>query len=293
MYEQEIAAIKRAHRECCYYENIRMSINIRLGWAIRNAMGWRKTLPEKERKKIEATTMRIVGGKDVPAEFERMVSNTAMAREAFELAEKIKTKLLEDLAEQFDVWEGFGKGIRGFGSKSLAVIIAEAGDLSGYATDAKLWKRMGISPGQNRVPKNLSKDDRKQAWIDRGYNSIRRSRMFVVGEAIIKAQVRKVKDADGNDTGERAALGVYGELYLRRKLHTQKTHPEWWTDKDGKAKADPKTGRPISEHGNKDAHRYVEKRLLRDLWRAWREATEGMSEGTKIYVPPTEIRDAA
>jgi hypothetical protein len=254
-----------------------------LGAFLRQMLGWRASLPEKERNKIKRQAAAILAGKgDSP--WTALIEATREGRKASDTLEAAHKKSMERLAAQLPVWKTFGEDIRGFGAISLAVIIAEAGDLDDYPSHAKLWKRMGLAvidgAKQGTVPKGLSREATKEAWIARRYSPVRRSHIFMIGESLVKAQVRQVRDTDNNDTGERVALGPYGEAYLRRKEHTQRTHPEWWCDKDGKPKLDPDTGRPISDHGNYDAQRYIEKRLLRDLWKAWRRAGGPVSKRT-------------
>jgi hypothetical protein len=289
--ERLIAGIRRFHRDRCFMMDTRKVVDLRLGAHLRRVLGWRMDLPEAERKAIAAEASRVMEDGDGP--YEKMIAASHAAREIFAENEEAARKEMAKLAALLPVWESFGKAIRGFGEVSLAVIVAEAGDLSDYDSDAKLWKRMGLAPGQNRVPPGLSREDRAKAWITRGYSPKRRSQMWNVGAALIKAQVRVVKDADGKDTGERIAIGKYGEVFLRRKLHTQQTHREWWRDKDGNPKLDPKTGRPTSDHGNKDAQHYMEKRLLRDLWRAWRRADPHVAERPVEKVPAAPFQQAA
>src|SRR5260370_31776640 len=283
---QIIARIKFLHRDRCFAMNVRKILNLKVGSRLRIQLGWQRDKPEAERKRIAAQAKRLM---NEPDSEDNAVIGTRAAREPFEAMEAGAKKAMAALAKQLPVWDVFGKGVRGFGEVSLAVIVAEAGDLSNYASKAKLWKRMGLAPGQNRVPPGLSREDRKQAWIKNKYSPPRRSRMWNVGETLFKAQVRIIKDADGKDMGERIAIGKYGEVYLRRKLHTQQTHPEWWHDKDGNEKIDKKTGRQISDHGHNDAQRYMEKRLLYDLWRAWRPATDGVAGKAppKVAAPPS------
>lgn len=265
--EVVVASIKQFHRRRCFAMEQRKRMDLALGSYLRLQLGWRKDLPEAERKAIAKAASDLM---DDPDTEDNVIIGTRMAREPFETLEKTALKHMEKLAEQLPIWESFGKAVRGFGAASLAVIVAEAGDLANYATEAKLWKRMGLAVMDGVRQGGLSKNAKAEEWIEHGYNKQRRSRMWNIGETLFKAQVRQVKDADGKDTGERVAFGPYGESYLRRRLLTQQTHPEWWVDKDGVPKLDPKTRRPMSDHGNNDARRYMEKRLLRDLWRAWR-----------------------
>ena len=55
------------------------------------------------------------------------------------------------------------------------------------------------------------------------------------------------------DTGERISLGPYGELYLARKAYEAEHHPDL-----------------TPKHRDMRARRYMVKRVLRDMWRAWR-----------------------
>src|SRR5262249_9309996 len=87
-----------------------------------------------------------------------------------------------------------------------------------------------------------------------------------LGENLIKHQVRKVKDADGKDTGEKVATGMYGAAYLRKKAEYLE---RGWT----------------KNHAHRAAHRYMEKLAIKDLWRAWRG--QGTSDFQRDDAPPT------
>lgn len=97
-----------------------------------------------------------------------------------------------------------------------------------------------------------SKQSDKGKALDHGYNPSRRSAMWNIGETIIKANVRNVKDDAGERTDESTSIGYLGQVYLDRKKDYAARHPE-------KTKA----------HINNDAKRYMEKRLLKMLWKAW------------------------
>jgi len=132
----------------------------------------------------------------------------------------------------------FVEAISGFGWIGLAQIIGETGNLANYSNPGKLWKRLGLAPYNGKSPaqwkfdKGLTSSD----WIEVGYSPYRRSVMFVIGEALIKKQ------------------NEYRELYLTRKEYEATKAPDL---------------KPMAHHLR--AHRYMEKRLLRDLWRAWNE----------------------
>ena len=257
-HDATIAQIRALHRDRVYLMETRKILDLRLGALLRRALGWRKDLPEAERKKIAnqaAALMKEPEG----SELEEMIRLSLKAKEPFETKERELLKDMEKLADTLPVWCTFGEPIRGFGRGSLAVIVAEAGDLSNYADHSKLWKRMGLAVmdgvRQGGLPKGASKED----WIAHGYSPMRRSRMWNIGDALIK----------GNREGK------YRTLYLQRKAYELAREPEM---------------QPIKAH--RRAQRVMEKRLLKDLWRAWREATTALSERTTHVVLPAEIRDA-
>jgi hypothetical protein len=114
---------------------------------------------------------------------------------------------------------------------------------------------MGLAPfhGKSartwRIEGGLTADD----WTWFGYKPARRSEMWNRAPSLIKQQISKVLDENGEDTGERIATGPYGEAYLNRKKYEIERNPE------------------ISKiHAHNRAQRYMEKRLLKHLWQAWR-----------------------
>ena len=130
------------------------------------------------------------------------------------------------------------QSVMGFGELGLAQIVAEAGNLENYANPAKLWKRFGLAPYNGHAPSSwrmgrCGKLTAKE-WEDAGYSPRRRSIMFVIGDSLIKKQ------------------GFYRNLYLWRKQREKEKTPD----------------QPKMAH-HRRAQRYVEKRLLRNLWQAW------------------------
>lgn len=118
---------------------------------------------------------------------------------------------------------------RGVGTIGLATIIGEAGDLTNYANPAKLWMRMGMAVIDGKRQRKC-KD--KELAIRHGYNPRRRAAMHCIGDSIVKVG------------------GPYRLVYDERKVLEIAKAPEL---------------PPIAHH--KRAMRYMEKRLLRDLWR--------------------------
>ena len=164
----------------------------------------------------------------------------------------VEERAVAKAAKQLPVWSTFGESIAGFGAISLGAIIAEAGDLSRYAGPAKLWKRMGVAViGNERQRKCLD----KEKALEHGYSPRRRSIMFVIGECLVKTK------------------SEYRAVYDARKLYEAARAEEL-----GLIVA-PAANIPKGEHARFRSHghihlrakRYMEKRLLRNLWRAWRD----------------------
>lgn len=155
------------------------------------------------------------------------------ARDFTETQRKACQKELLKAAKQLPA-AAWVQGVRGFGMPSFAAVVGEAGDLGSYDSVAKLWKRMGLAVIDGKSQRRVS--DAAEA-ARHGYNPRRRSEMHVVGECILKAG------------------GPYREVYDQRKAY--------------EAERDPAM---TKIHAHRRAMRYVEKRLLRDLWRAWRQA---------------------
>ena len=136
----------------------------------------------------------------------------------------------------------FAEETRGFGLPSLAQIIAESGDLSRYANPAKLWKRMGVGLGPAG-----------EVFYE-GRSPRRRSLMYVIGANFVRSS------------------GPYRDLYDQRKAYEQTKPACGKALKTGgicKAK-DAECCR--AGHIHNRSMRWVTKRLLRDLWRVWRNA---------------------
>lgn len=121
----------------------------------------------------------------------------------------------------------------GFGYLGCAQVLAEAGDLSDYANPAKLWKRFGLAVIDGGAQRRVA----GEAALVHGFAPKRRAVMFCIGDALIKKR------------------GEYREVYDARKAYEIETHPEL---------------PPIRHH--RRAQRYMEKRLLREIWREWRKA---------------------
>lgn len=178
------------------------------------------------------------------------------ALKVIEGSRKMREKELSKLAAQLPVF-AFVETINGMGAMGLAQIIGEAGDLSNYATPAKLWTRMCVGRRQNLdgswsnqgfkedgrrfrwgadMMKNVDAEGRPVHW----YNPSRRSLMFVITDSLIKKQ------------------NPYRNLYLSQKAYYVE---KWELKKPGRA--------------HMAALRYVAKRLLKHVWIVWRAIERG------------------
>lgn len=279
-------SIRYYHRQRVYAMEQRKRADLALGSFLRMVLGWSLALPKGEQEVIRARAAELqtigdkvakqetklenkrkpVEGSDDPVflEWRNLIMASVAARTPFDEIEAAAGKEMKALAVRLPVWMEFGEGIRGFGKMSLAIIVAEAGDLSKYPKKGHLWKRMGVAvidgQAQGKLPKNTAKD----IWIEHGYNRERRSRMFTIGDTLIKAQ------------------GPYREVYLARKEYERAR-----AEREGLIVA-PSAKIPVKRahefisdgHIHRRSQRYMEKRLLRELWQAWK-SPEGHCDVSK------------
>ncbi len=134
---------------------------------------------------------------------------------------------------------------RGFGVVGLGLVLGETGDLSQYANPAKVWKRMGLAVLDGKAQRRVAGTTKakKVEAVSHGFSPRRRSLMHVIGDCLVK----------GNQDGP------YRSLYLERKAYELERLPE--------------EAKPRLLISHKRALRYMEKRLLKDLWLAWRRVT--------------------
>lgn len=124
----------------------------------------------------------------------------------------------------------WARSVRGLGELSLAAIVGEAGDIGAYGSVARLWKRMGLAVIDGERQRLVAGEAAKR----HGYNPARRSAMHVIGSNLVRA---------GN--------AEYRALYDQRKAYEL-----------------PRV--ESKGHAHNRALRFIEKRLLRELWKAWR-----------------------
>ena len=163
----------------------------------------------------------------------------AAPRDAIAAARKAAERTVEKAARGMPVWT-WCASVRGLGPLSLGQLVGEAGDLGSYANPGKLWKRMGLAVFDGRAQRRVAGKTKaaKAEAIRQGYSPTRRSLVFVVGDNLIRA-----KNAE------------YTAIYAARKEYELARAPAM-----------------TKLHAHRRAKRYMEKRLLRELWRAWRAA---------------------
>jgi hypothetical protein len=92
----------------------------------------------------------------------------------------------------------------------------------------------------------LDQGERRAAWIARGYNPHRRAEVYAfIDDVMLRQQYQ------GGIT-----LGPYGEHYVRKKEEYLRRFEGEKGDKG---------------HADNAARRYMAKKFVRDLWRAWNE----------------------
>jgi hypothetical protein len=223
---------------------------------VRGQLGWRVDLPEKERAKINRDAERIVtevlGGREqtdihvahaIEASVAPFVLRCEQSAKLYEDFQRELETQMRHLAEQLPA-AGWIESVKGFGLLGLGVVAGEAGNLSDYPNPAKLWTRFGLAP---RPCYAMTTKSGETAFAE---PKVRRSMIWRQASSMIKTNF------DGN--GENKTDGPYRQVYVARKAYENARTDE---------------GRPKSlKHADNRAMRYMIKRFLKDLWRAWTRA---------------------
>jgi hypothetical protein len=174
-----------------------------------------------------------------------------IARDTLEAERKATEKAMAKQVKTLPVYP-WAKATMGFGDLGLAQIVGECGDLSIYSNPAKVWKRMGLAVIGGERQRRVTGADA----IEHGYSPSRRSIIWNIGDSMIKCSASE-----------------YRALYLERK-ETEKAKAEaegLTVVPAAKIPAKTKDAYRSEGHVHARAKRYMEKRLLRNLWRAWRD----------------------
>lgn len=213
--------------------------------------------------------------------------------------EKVMAKLVKGLL----IYQ-WAKGVSGLGEVSLAGIIGECGKFQPgeYRSVSALWKRMGMAVIDGERQRRVT----GAAALDHGYNAERRSLMWNIGCCLIKAQVRTVKDEKGKKVeGSEHGIGELGELYLSYKAKLVERNEAGGfaetaaraVERAKKAGSKPNeanlAGKLTKPHLHNMAQRYIEKRLLRQLWQAWRGGRPDFEHRIRTAPSPHPVQGGA
>lgn len=266
-------AVRDEHRRRVFWMEQRKRSYLALGAYLRLSLGWERDAPLSERNEIarRATAMIAYGeavfaGKEVgapPDDYIAFAEDIVAGLAALEPALKREAgaaKEMERLAQTLPVWP-WAEQVRGLGPRSLAVIVGDATSdgaptLGEYRTKGGLWKRMGIATIDGIAQGKLLKTAPAATWVAHGYSASRRSRMWVIGDSLIK------NNRDGR----------YRTLYLARKeLERQRAAAAGFTVAPAAKIPAKRRAEFISDgHIHARAQRVMEQQLLHDLWREWR-----------------------
>ena len=133
----------------------------------------------------------------------------------------------------------------GLGALSFALLIGATGDLRNYPSHSKLWKRLGLAVIDGQSQRRMTGRDASK----HGFSPSRRSMVWNMGSNILRIQ--SAIPAGGRYSSRPA--GTFRLGYDARKAY------------------EVANGTPLA-HAHRRAKRYMEKKLVRNIWRAWREA---------------------
>lgn len=186
-------------------------------------------------------------GKDADVPEELIAATVAPLEEALDTLKPFRAEVEREMAKIAKTlgMNEFVDSVPGFGYFGLALIVSETGDLLNYANPGKVWKRLGLAVFDGKSQRRVA----GAGAIEQGYSPMRRSLMFTIGDSLIKKQ------------------NVYRELYLERKMYERERDPEM-----------------SDMHSHRRAQRYMEKRLLKNVWQVWRNVEADASE----HLPPNE-----
>lgn len=221
---------------------------------VRRIIGWRYDADEDDREKMNARAARIVAaalaGKEQKPDdaeaFGALAYDLGVVASAIAPCTKARHEIeleMKRVVRKLPVY-AWAKSVHGLGELGLAVIIAEAGDLSKYPKKGHLWKRLGLAPFEGKAYSTwrMKGGLTAEQWTDAGYSPRRRAEIYaVISEPLFRAQS--------------VVQGPYRAIYDRRREATAIAHPDW-----------------TKAHSHMDALRKMTVILIRDLWKEWRGA---------------------
>lgn len=170
-----------------------------------------------------------------------------IARQALASARRDLDREMERDVRMLPIWPRVA-ATKGLGAQGLASIIGEAGDLSNYSSHSKLWKRLGLAV----INGERQRRAQGATAIAHGFRPSRRAIVWQVGNSLLRAQSERRDQRTGAVIRE---AGSYRLGYDARKAYER-------------------TRVATAAHAHNRATRYMEKKLVRNIWLAWR-AIEG------------------
>lgn len=215
----------------------------------------------KARKRVADLYRQIKSDPDHPlygniAVFLDAIDLFALNRAAYE-------KAMVKLAKTLPAYE-WAKSVKGFGDISFATLVGECGDIGSYKSVAAVWKRLGLAVIDGRRQGNPGKEATAEDWIEHGYNKQRRSVSWNARNNIIGA-MGKWRPMFNEDVQNNPELTEYQKVFAERARYES-------AKLDTPVKCSDKGKESYSAHAAARAFRYAEKRLVRDLYLAWRRA---------------------
>jgi hypothetical protein len=187
--------------------------------------------------------------------------------------------------------------VPGFGELGLAAIIGEASvrendgsirTLGDYRSPSGLWKRMGLAVIRGERQRRV-KD--KDLALEQGYSPARRSAMWNIGGGLIGGMGKGPRPRVGEDVNTREDWSEWQKLFVERLRYLAQRDPDEFARDPVTEKKTGDLRESFSAHAAASAKRYVEKRFLRRLWSAWRDADrQAVSPANPTYSLPAADR---
>lgn len=219
----------------------------------------RKKLTKAAAKRVDDAFAEV--RKDPASEHALTVGHYLASVELFDERQTTLERQMVRLAKQLPVY-AWVKSVRGFGDLSFSTIVGECGDIGTYKSVAAVWKRLGLAVIDGRRQGAPGEGATADHWISHGYNKSRRSTSWNARQHVI-GDMAKWRPVFGADVRCDHTLTEYQCVYAERARYES-----------------AKLGLPItiSDKGKESykmhvanrAHRYVEKRLVKHLYLAWR-----------------------
>jgi len=230
---------------------------------LRLAVGAAKFTGEKTKEELEE--MRKAADKAWSAACDpdhtnhELIAATLAAIAPLDAAQEACEKTMVKLVKQLPVYE-WVKAVNGFGDVSFATVVGECGDIGSYRNPSCIWKRMGLAPYDGKAMATWRKVGGLSAeqWTECGYSPKRRSVSYNLNKIIGAMGLwRPVFGSDLSDAN------YYQRVFAERaRLEAEKLGAPVTESAKGKES--------YTKYVENRAQRYTQKRLLRELWRAWR-----------------------